>query len=186
MTAKARTERSSMSPQCASSSDTVREIKYQILHFMAAVVDVSKAIAAALVGGYTVYACFPHERHLCRARAPTRARFFFASRRRPRSYWPPLPTPTVAPCAARHAGKSSLSTVNPSAVLTLKGKRCVTAPPEPPPSKREFVTLFSGDHPPLLLQQNSRSRTRFSHACSAGRVMSGLRRFAPRPRIAVR
>ena len=32
LTAKARTERSSMSPQCASSSDTVREIKYQILH----------------------------------------------------------------------------------------------------------------------------------------------------------
>src|SRR6266542_1160392 len=31
LTAKARTERSSMSPQCASSSDTVREIKYQIL-----------------------------------------------------------------------------------------------------------------------------------------------------------
>jgi hypothetical protein len=26
-------------------------------------------------------------------------------------------------------------------------------PPEPPPSKREFVTLFAGDHPPLLLQQ---------------------------------
>ena len=32
LTAKARTEQSSMSPQCASSSDTVREIKYQILH----------------------------------------------------------------------------------------------------------------------------------------------------------
>jgi hypothetical protein len=31
LTANARTERSSMSPQCASSSDTVREIKYQIL-----------------------------------------------------------------------------------------------------------------------------------------------------------
>jgi hypothetical protein len=31
LTAKARTERSSMSPQCGSSSDTVREIKYQIL-----------------------------------------------------------------------------------------------------------------------------------------------------------
>jgi CBS domain containing-hemolysin-like protein len=33
--AKARTEQSSMSPQYASSSDTVREIKYQILHTMA-------------------------------------------------------------------------------------------------------------------------------------------------------
>jgi hypothetical protein len=32
LTAKARTEQSSMSPQYASSSDTVREIKYQILH----------------------------------------------------------------------------------------------------------------------------------------------------------
>src|SRR5262245_40627176 len=32
LTAKARTERSSMLPRCASSSDTVREIKYQILH----------------------------------------------------------------------------------------------------------------------------------------------------------
>jgi hypothetical protein len=31
LTAKARTEQSSMSPQHASSSDTVREIKYQIL-----------------------------------------------------------------------------------------------------------------------------------------------------------
>jgi hypothetical protein len=31
LTAKARTEQSSMSPQYASSSDTVREIKYQIL-----------------------------------------------------------------------------------------------------------------------------------------------------------
>src|SRR5262245_25347747 len=31
LTAKARTERSSMLPRCTSSSDTVREIKYQIL-----------------------------------------------------------------------------------------------------------------------------------------------------------
>jgi hypothetical protein len=31
-----------------------------------------------------------------------------------------------------------------------------------------------------------RSRTRFSHACLAGRLMSGLRRFAPKPRTAVR
>ena len=36
LTAKARTEQSSVSPQCASSSDTVREIKYQILHRMPA------------------------------------------------------------------------------------------------------------------------------------------------------
>jgi hypothetical protein len=34
LTAKARTEQSSMSPQYASSSDTVREIKYQILHLI--------------------------------------------------------------------------------------------------------------------------------------------------------
>jgi hypothetical protein len=34
LTAKARTEQSSMSPQYASSSDTVREIKYQILHII--------------------------------------------------------------------------------------------------------------------------------------------------------
>jgi hypothetical protein len=40
--------------------------------------------------------------------------------------------------------------------------------------------------PPLLLQQSPRSRTRFSHACFAGRVMSGLRRFAARPRTAAR
>jgi len=32
LTAEARTEQSSMSPQYAMSSDTVREIKYQILH----------------------------------------------------------------------------------------------------------------------------------------------------------
>jgi hypothetical protein len=36
---------------------------------------------------------------------------------------------------------------------------------------------LGGGHPPLLLQQSPRSRTRFSHACFAGRVMSGLRRF---------
>jgi hypothetical protein len=35
-------------------------------------------------------------------------------------------------------------------------------------------------------QQSFRSRTRFSDACFAGRVMSGLRRFAPRPRTAAR
>src|SRR5215831_9298452 len=38
-------------------------------------------------------------------------------------------------------------------------------------------------HPPLLLQQSPRSRTRLSHACFAGRVMSGLRR-ALRPETA--
>jgi hypothetical protein len=36
LTAKARTEQSSMSPQYASPSDTVREIKYQILQFVIA------------------------------------------------------------------------------------------------------------------------------------------------------
>ena len=39
---------------------------------------------------------------------------------------------------------------------------------------------------PLLLQQSPRSRTRFSHACFAGRVMNGLRSFGPRPRTAAR
>src|SRR5260370_29528418 len=34
LTAKARTERSSMASRCALSSDTVREIKYQILHLI--------------------------------------------------------------------------------------------------------------------------------------------------------
>ena len=53
--------------------------------------------------------------------------------------------------------------------------------------------VLSGDQgkryrtsPPLLLQQSPRSRTRFSHAFFAGRVMSGLRRFAPRRRTAAR
>ncbi len=45
---------------------------------------------------------------------------------------------------------------------------------------------FGGCRPPLLLQQSPRSRTRFSHACFAGRVTSGLRRFAPGPRTAAR
>jgi hypothetical protein len=39
LTAKARTEQSSILPRCASSSDTVREIKYQILHLKAAPFD---------------------------------------------------------------------------------------------------------------------------------------------------
>jgi hypothetical protein len=46
LTAKARTERSSMSPQCASSSDTVREIKYQILQIMQTASPSSLAQAA--------------------------------------------------------------------------------------------------------------------------------------------
>src|SRR5262249_25957317 len=51
----------------------------------------------------------------------------------------------------------------------------------------DAVPILKGEqHPPLLLQQSPRSRTRFSHACFAGRVMSGLRRFAPRPRTAAR
>jgi len=40
--------------------------------------------------------------------------------------------------------------------------------------------------PPLLLRQSPRSRTRFSHAFFARRVMSGLRRFAARRRTAAR
>jgi hypothetical protein len=53
------------------------------------VVDVGKAIAAAPVGRYAAHALFPHEcpAGSARQRGPG---IFFASRRRPRSYWPHL------------------------------------------------------------------------------------------------
>jgi hypothetical protein len=47
LTAKARTEQSSMSPQYASSSDTVREIKYQILQLFQSSSDCGGASAQA-------------------------------------------------------------------------------------------------------------------------------------------
>jgi hypothetical protein len=51
--------------------------------------------------------------------------------------------------------------------------------------KGEFISLLGA-----IIRRSCHSkfppRTRFSHARFAGRVMSALRRFAPRPRIAVR
>jgi hypothetical protein len=53
LTAKARTERSSMLPRCASSSDTVREIKYQILQIQP--IDYFLVVWFVLAVASTVY-----------------------------------------------------------------------------------------------------------------------------------
>jgi hypothetical protein len=98
LTAKARTERSSMSPQCASSSDTVREIKYQILHFMTVQPDTTKAREAVARRGKR----FPGASQgdagkLCLSERPVK-RGSFALRGRPECYarccWPRRSTRT--------------------------------------------------------------------------------------------
>jgi tripartite-type tricarboxylate transporter receptor subunit TctC len=57
LTAKTRTERSSMLPRCASSSDTVREIKYQILQLSASRIPKQRGAELDLCAPFPFLAC---------------------------------------------------------------------------------------------------------------------------------